>query len=92
MPLSHKDQLTLLTDILSEHQLDCCGTVSECEQLERLVKQLLTNPEVHNHIKPVLNNVYDYSQAGQYAQHLDDHIESHKDELSQWVDNINQYY
>ncbi|WP_018664036.1 YtzH-like family protein [Heyndrickxia acidiproducens] len=91
MALTHRDQLTLLTDILDDHQTDCCGSVSECEQLERLVKSLLVNPAVQEEMKQTLTNVYGYSQAGKNAQHLDDHIEAHQNQLSEWVDQLNAY-
>ncbi|MEH7583434.1 YtzH-like family protein, partial [Priestia megaterium] len=29
--------MNILKDILSNHQSDCCGTVAECEQVERLI-------------------------------------------------------
>lgn len=89
MPLSHLDQITLLKDILNNHQVDCCGSVSECEQLERLVKSLLVDPNIDASVKPVLQEVYNYSQHGQYTQHLNSHIEANQDNLSQWVDQIN---
>ncbi|QQZ11455.1 YtzH-like family protein [Heyndrickxia vini] len=89
MPLSHLDQITLLKDILNNHQVDCCGSVSECEQLERLVKSLMTDPHINDSVKSVLQEVYDYSQNGQYTQHLNSHIESNQENLSQWVDQMN---
>ncbi|MGE8206277.1 YtzH-like family protein [Heyndrickxia sp. NPDC080065] len=89
MPLSHHDQFSLLKDILNNHQLDCCGSVAECEQLERLVKSLLVNPNISDQIKPVLQEVYSYSQNGQYTQHLDSHIEANLDNLSHWIDHMN---
>ncbi|WP_371862159.1 YtzH-like family protein [Weizmannia acidilactici] len=92
LTLSHRDQLNLLTDILYDHQTDCCGSVSECEQLERLVKSLLVNPAVGEDMKQMLTDVYSYSQAGKYAQHLDDHIEAHQSKLSEWVDQLNTYF
>ncbi|NYV64275.1 YtzH-like family protein [Bacillus sp. Gen3] len=91
MPLSHHDQMTLLKDILNNHQVDCCGSVAECEQLERLVKSLMVNPNIHENIKPILQEVFNYSQNGQYTQHLDIHIESNQENISEWVDQMNIY-
>ncbi|MBP2241458.1 hypothetical protein J2Z40_002021 [Cytobacillus eiseniae] len=91
MPISQQDQLNLLKDILSNHQTDCCGSVSECEQLERLVKSLLMNPTIDSQAKAVLEEIYYYSQSGVNATHLDNHIELHQNELSSWVNDINQY-
>ena len=91
MPISQQDQLNLLKDILSNHQTDCCGSVSECEQLERLVKSLMVHPSLDQNAKAVLEEIYDYSQHGKNSTQLDNHIELHQQELSQWVNNINQF-
>lgn len=90
MPLGQQDQLNLLRDILSNHQTDCCGSISECEQLERLVKSLMVNGNIDQNTKIVLEEIYEYSQHGINASHLDNHIESHQRELSQWVQDIDQ--
>ncbi|MCQ6278408.1 YtzH-like family protein [Bacillus sp. EB600] len=91
MPLGHQDQVTLLKDILSNHQTDCCGSVSECEQLERLVKSLMVNTQVDQNVKSILEEVYNYSQHGAQTTDLDQHILSNQDNLSQWVTNIDQF-
>lgn len=91
MPLSHQDQVTLLKDILSNHQTDCCGSVAECEQLERLVKSLMVNTQIDQNIKNILEEVYTYSQHGAQTADLDQHITANQDNLSQWVSNIDQF-
>jgi hypothetical protein len=91
MPLSHGDQVTLLKDILNNHQTDCCGSVAECEQLERLVKSLMVNTQVDQNVKSILQEVYDYSQNGAQTADLDQHILSNQDNLSQWVSDIGQF-
>lgn len=91
MPLNHEHQLTILKDILTNHQSDCCGTVSECEQLERLVQSLLANDQVTDDVKSKLNDVYYYSQSGKYSSDLDQHITNHQNQLSQWVTDIDSY-
>jgi hypothetical protein len=85
MPLSHEHQMTILKDILSNHQTDCCGTVSECEQIERLVKSLMGNANIQQHVKDVLPDIYTYGQNGKYSTNLDEHILSHQQQLSQWI-------
>ena len=90
MPLHYSDQVKVLTDILTNHQADCCGSVSECEQMERLIESLLRNDNLEQNSKEVLQQVYDYSQIGVNSTDLDQHIESHQQELSQWVVNLNQ--
>ncbi|MDQ0272226.1 YtzH-like family protein [Cytobacillus purgationiresistens] len=90
MPIRLQDQLWLLKDILNNHQSDCCGSISECEQVERLVKSLMTQNDLKQDLKPILLEVYQYSQSGIQSNHLNQHIESSREELSQWVNGMNQ--
>lgn len=91
MPLNHQDQVGLLKDILSNHQSDCCGSVSECEQLERLVKSLMVNTQVDQNVKNILQEVYEYGQGGAQTANLDQHIQSNQGNLENWVTNIDQF-
>ncbi|MEH7106353.1 YtzH-like family protein [Bacillus sp. JJ1764] len=91
MPLSHADQVTLLRDILNNHQTDCCGSVAECEQLERLVKSLMVNTQIDQNVKNILQEVYQYSQNGAQTADLDQHILANQENLSQWVNDIGQF-
>jgi hypothetical protein len=91
MPLNHQDQVTLLRDILTNHQTDCCGSVAECEQLERLVKSLMVNTQVDQNVKNILKEVYQYSQNGVGTPNLDQHILSNQGNLSEWVTKIDQF-
>jgi hypothetical protein len=91
MPLNHQDQVNLLKDILTNHQTDCCGSVSECEQLERLVKSLMVNNSINSNVKPILQEIYNYSQNGKYSADLDEHILSNQNNLSAWVDDIGHF-
>lgn len=91
MPLNEQHQLSILQDILTNHQVDCCGTVSECQQIQRLIKSLLVNQQVDEQIKNTLLDVYQYSQHGQNTKNMDVHITQHKDNLSTWIDEIGNY-
>lgn len=91
MPINSQDQVNLLKDILNNHQTDCCGSVSECEQLERLVKSLMVNNDINHNVKNVLQEIYTYSQAGVNTPDLDDHITTNQAQLAQWVNNIDQF-
>jgi hypothetical protein len=91
MPLNYQDQVNLLKDILTNHQTDCCGSVAECEQLERLIKSLMVNNDIHDNVKNVLQEIYTYSQAGVNARNLDDHITTNQAQLADWVSDIDQY-
>ena len=92
MPLTLKDQVQLLKDILSSQQLECCGTVAECEQLERLAKSLMANANIDQTRKSTLQEIYRYSQNGKYTQHLNEHIQSHQNSLSQWVSEMDRLF
>ncbi|GIN88152.1 hypothetical protein J6TS2_45380 [Heyndrickxia sporothermodurans] len=92
MPITHYDQISLLKDILNNHQIDCCGSISECEQLERLIKSLLMNPNINDTVKTVLLEVYNYSQNGQNTNNLDHHIQSNQENLTQWVTQMNSFF
>ncbi|MCA0150947.1 YtzH-like family protein [Rossellomorea vietnamensis] len=91
MPLNSQNQMQLLSDILSNHSTDCCGSVSECEQVERLVKSLMVNADIHENVKPVLQEIYQYSQSGISSSDLTNHISTNKQNLSQWVTDMNSY-
>lgn len=91
MPIQYRDQVSLLKDILSEHQSECCGTVAECEQLERVIKSLMVNSNTNQNVKSVLEDVYFYSQSGKNSTSLDNHIEAHQDQLSQWIQDIDSF-
>jgi hypothetical protein len=91
MSLNHTHQMDILKDILTNHQDDCCGTVAECEQMERLIKSLMVNADIDQDIKTLLTDIYSYSQQGKYTQHLDNHINGHRDQLSQWITEIDQF-
>jgi hypothetical protein len=88
MPLGYNDQMSILKDILSNHQSDCCGTVSECEQIQRLIKSMLGNEITNEQVKSTLYNIYDYSQSAKNTQHLDQHIQTNQQNLSQWVSEL----
>ncbi|MEK3890323.1 YtzH-like family protein [Bacillus sp. FSL K6-3431] len=91
MSLTHNNQVQLLEDILNNHLEDCCGTVSECQQLERLVQSLLGNQAIPEQMQPLLENIYAYCQEGCQSNDLNNHIHSNQEQLSQWVGEIDTY-
>ena len=91
MPLSHQDQLMLLKDILSEHESECCGTVAEYEQLERLIQSLIANDAVNEQLKQSLESIYSYSQQGKYSRDSTKHINAYQQQLSQWILDLNTF-
>lgn len=91
MPLSDQDQVTLLKDILTDHQTDCCGSVSECEQLDRLVSSLIDNSNINQNVKSILKKIQTYSQSGIHAANLNQHIEASQQSISSWVNDIDEF-
>jgi len=39
----------------------------------------------------VLEQIYNYSQNGIHSSNLDNHIESHQQQLSQWVNDVETF-
>lgn len=91
MHLNHEHQLMLLNDILSEQHSECCGTESEYEQMERLIQSLLNNEAVNENLKPTLQNMYEYCQKGKNCFDYQMHIQSHKQDMSNWIQDLNTY-
>ncbi|WP_093216312.1 YtzH-like family protein [Sediminibacillus albus] len=84
-----QNQLNLLYDLLSEQSEDCCGSVSECQQIQRLVKSMMAKQSIDDPLlQQLLPDIYNYGRQGELVQNLDSHIESHRDSLQQWVDAI----
>ena len=88
MPLNKNDIIALLSDLLNNQRVDCCGSISELEQVARLSKQLLMDEQLDNDAKEILYEVYHYCQNGIQTKNLNKHIEAHEQQLSQWVENI----
>lgn len=88
MPLNTNDQLNIVKDILQNQQIDCCGSVSECQQIQRITKSLLAGSVTDQNAKNTLTEVYQYSQEGQYTQNLDHHILNNKQNISNWIQDL----
>jgi hypothetical protein len=88
MGLNRQHQLQLIKDILTDHQLDCCGTVAEYEQVGRVIQLMLAKEDLDADIRQLLTDIYDYSQKGTSVSSIDAHIEEHQSHLSEWVENI----
>ncbi|WP_309484842.1 YtzH-like family protein [Bacillus aquiflavi] len=91
LPLNYEDQINLLTDILKNHQADCCGSPSEYEQLGRLVKSLTLNCNIDQSVKSVLKEIEEYSQNGLNSTNINQHIENYQMTLSQWVSSFKNF-
>lgn len=91
MTLNVNNQLTLLHDILEEHQADCCGDVSEYQQIKRLVKSIMANNSVENdNLLQLLPEIYNYGLQGENVQSLEEHITSNKSSIHNWMSAIQE--
>jgi hypothetical protein len=91
MPITSYDQINLLYDILSNHQTDCSGSMSECQQIQRLVQSLVNDTSIPTDVKTTLKDIYDYSHLPQSTQQLEHHIQSHDNHLTNWISSIETF-
>ncbi|MFD2630476.1 YtzH-like family protein [Oceanobacillus kapialis] len=92
MSLTTNDQLALLLDLLDEQSGECCGNVSEYQQIKRLVHSMLKNDQLNGtQLAEVLPDIYDYSNQGERVTNVPEHITAHQDNLAQWIGEIEQF-
>ncbi|WP_186578334.1 YtzH-like family protein [Aquibacillus kalidii] len=89
MSLDVNNQLSLLSDLLSEQSEDCCGSVSECQQIKRLVQSMMANNSIESQeLLQLLPEIYNYGRQGEIAQNLNEHINTNQSNLQNWVNAI----
>jgi hypothetical protein len=91
MTISSSDQIGLLYDILNNHKVDCCGSISECEQIQRIIQSLLHDPHVSSDIKSTLTDIHQYSLKPKSNNDLDHHIQLHNNHITNWLSSIESY-
>jgi hypothetical protein len=87
MPINTKDQLTILNDILQNQLDDCCGTVSECQQIQRLIQSILAKTDSMQ-LSTALQDIYQYSQTAVNSPDLDGYVSNNQHQLSSWIDTV----
>ncbi|RFA33705.1 hypothetical protein CAI16_13830 [Virgibacillus dokdonensis] len=91
MELNTNNQLTLLIDLLDEHRTDLCGSVSEYQQITRLVNSLMQNSAISDQeIQELLPEIYDYGKNGESSQNMEAHITANNTQLATWIDALHQ--
>ncbi len=91
MELNTNNQLTLLMDLLDEHHSDCCGSVSEYQQITRLVKSLMQNNSIPDQqLHTLLPEIYHYGKNGESSRDIEAHITANNKQLAAWIDAIQQ--
>ncbi|MDC3415087.1 YtzH-like family protein [Aquibacillus sp. 3ASR75-11] len=89
MSLNVNDQLHVLSDLLSEQSEECCGSISECQQIKRLVQSLMSKHAIQDEqLTQLLPEIYNYGRKGELAQNLDEHITSNQQNLQTWINTI----
>jgi len=89
MKLDVNNQLILLHDILDEQTLDCFGSVSEYQQINRLVKSMMANNSITDEeLQALLPEIYNYAKQGENSSNMEEHIQSNKENLNSWVGTI----
>ena len=89
MPLTTKDQMNVLYDLLSEQAEECCGSVSEYQQIQRLARSLLSKKATNNDdFLQMLPQIYDYGRDGEATEDDNQYVTSNQAQLNEWVHSI----
>ncbi len=89
MTLTVHNQLRLLQDILSEQTEDCCGEISEYQQIKRLVQAMMANNSISDEqLLQLLPEIYNYGRQGEIAQNDAEHITTNQENIETWVSAI----
>ncbi|MFC4556741.1 YtzH-like family protein [Virgibacillus kekensis] len=91
MTLTIHNQLRLLEDILSEQSEDCCGEVSEYQQIKRLVRSMMASGSITDEqLLQLLPEIYNYGRQGENAHNDAEHITTNREKIDAWVSAIQQ--
>ncbi|WP_390305954.1 YtzH-like family protein [Virgibacillus sediminis] len=91
MPLTVKNQLTLLYDLLDEQQADNIGQTTEYQQIVRLVQSMMENSQLTDEqLIQLLPEIYQYGKQGENAQDTTAHISNNKQNIGNWISAIQQ--
>ncbi|MFD1453658.1 MULTISPECIES: YtzH-like family protein [Oceanobacillus] len=91
MQLSIENKLQLLCDILDEHQSNSYGSPNEYAQLERLTASILAKKDLSDQdIQDVLTSIHQYGKTGTGVSDCARHIENHQDQISRWINTVQQ--
>ncbi|HLR08443.1 MAG TPA: YtzH-like family protein [Bacillota bacterium] len=86
MTLSVSHQLQLLSDILSEQTADIDGSISEYQQIKRLIQSMMANNRITDEqLLQLLPEIYHYGLQGEAAQNIEEHITTNKDNINDWL-------
>lgn len=91
MALTVNNQLKLLQDILDEQSTDVTGSVSEYQQIKRLVQKLMENSSITDEqLLKLLPEIYNYGNQGEIVQNSPEHITTNRQNIESWLSAIQQ--
>ncbi|UJL45109.1 YtzH-like family protein [Virgibacillus sp. NKC19-16] len=91
MALTVNNQLILLQDILDEQSTDVTGSVSEYQQIKRLVRKLTENNSITDEqLLKLLPEIYNYGNQGEIAKNSPEHITTNRHNIENWLSAIQQ--
>lgn len=89
--LTVADQLKLLHDLLDEHMSSQSGSVSEYQQIKRLIQSLTAKGKITDEsLNQVLPEIYNYGLQGESVQCLTEHISTNVDNIESWKSAIQE--
>ncbi|MFD2761892.1 YtzH-like family protein [Lentibacillus juripiscarius] len=89
MTLTVHNQLQLLHDILTEQTEDCCGAISEYQQIKRLVQSMMADNSISDdQLLQLLPEIYNYGRQGEIAHNDEEHVRTNQTNIDTWVNAI----
>lgn len=89
MRLNIAHQLQLLHDLLEDHALDFDYSLSEYEQIKRLVQSIISQSQISNEeLIQVLPEIYHYGSQGKHVQNIEEHIITNQEQIKNWLNTI----
>lgn len=88
MTLSKEDRISLLKDILKNHNEDYCASKSEYQQANRLATQLKNEFGDDMDTHDILQKIHGYCQKGHKCKDHNSHITEFSSDLTGWVEHL----
>ncbi len=92
MTITARDQIGMIREILYNHKTDCCGQVSEYQQIQRLIQSLVAKGSLNEQEKQTMYDIYQYTQTGVNGRNIDNHITNHDESLGKWIHELDASY
>lgn len=84
-----RDQLNKLYQLLASHQVNHTATISDYQQIKRIVQSLTANEQIHHEqLSTIFPEIYHYGLQGESVPNLKEHIETNYDSIEKWMETI----